>query len=104
MLRDLEKRRGSLREPGVVPRHVRVLPAERKGSSTVAWRALNGAVAFACIGMLASYVYEKGFSQVQPLADALKPLPTPLAVGPASMQPAEAEMGAVGLPDAPPAP
>ena len=104
MLRDLEKRRGSLREPGVVPRHVRVLPAERKGSSTIAWRALNGAVAFACIGMLASYVYEKRFSQLQPLADALKPSPGPVALAPAIMQRSQGETGAVGLPDAPPAP
>ena len=100
MLRDLEKRRGSLREPGVVPRHVRVLPAERKGSSTIAWRALNGAVAFACIGMLGAYVYDKGFSPVQPLADALKPSPGPLAVGPATMQSAQGGTGAVA-PDAP---
>lgn len=102
MLKDLEKRRGSLREPGAVPSHVRVLPAERKGS--IAWRALNGAVALACIGALGSYLYEKTPSRVQPLGDAAKPLGSPGAVGPEITRPERGSTAAVIPLETPPAP
>jgi MSHA biogenesis protein MshN len=103
MLRDLEKRRGPLRETGAVPRCVRVPP--REPQANIPWRALSGgALAVACFGVLGSYLYQAASSPDQLIAEVARPAASRAEAPPAVTQDGRAATPAAVPPEARPAP
>jgi MSHA biogenesis protein MshN len=103
MLRDLEKRRGPLRETGAVPRCVRVPP--REPQVNIPWRALSGgALALACFGVVGSYLYQAASSPDQLMAEVAKPVASRAEAPPVVTQEERGAAPAVVPPETPPAP